>query len=142
MTSFEENKKRLARWMMRFTYSNQYVNIIFRFVWLAMFCKIFNMPLLGYVLTGAGAVFTFIAVSWLLDRTGMIKESQRVIWERTPQWHEMKEMLRVESDEGRLGGPPDYILEDAAQAMADKLDKEIVDESGNESIGNHPNIQR
>lgn len=87
-------KARIAKWTWRFETTNRYINIVFRFVWLAMFCKIFNMKVIGYVITGVVTIILFILMSWAMDRFKMIDELQEMIWNKTPQWHEIKKKLK------------------------------------------------
>lgn len=90
-------KNILARWQIRLEFTNRIMNLGFRIVWLVMFCKIFNMPVWGYVLTGVGTITIWVVVSWVLDKMGMISYAQKAIWDRTPAWGQIKEKLNVKS---------------------------------------------
>lgn len=86
-------KRRIARWTIRFEFTNRYINLVFRAMQLAMFCEIFKMNRTGYIITGLSTIVLFVAASWILDKTGMIHETQSEIWERTPQWQKIKESI-------------------------------------------------
>jgi len=52
------------------------------------------MEVIGYVITGVVTIILFILMSWAMDRFKMIDELQEMIWNKTPQWHEIKKKLK------------------------------------------------
>ena len=86
--------KILARWTIRFEATNRYINLLFRFVWLAMFCKVFEMKPIGYIISGLVVVVLFISISWILDRLKMIDRLNEANWDKTPQVRRIMEDIK------------------------------------------------
>ena len=87
-------KKLIAVWTVRFEFSNRYMNLIMRFVWLAMFCKVFNMKPLGYAITVIASIVLFVIISWINDKFKLVHETQSAIWQRSPEYHKIMEEIK------------------------------------------------
>ena len=92
-------KKFIALWTIRFEFSNRYANIAFRFLQIAIFCKVFEMKPIGYATTVAVSILFVVVISWLADKLKLVHETQSIIWNKTPEFHKiMKELEGIRKD--------------------------------------------
>lgn len=61
----------IAKWFVRAEFTSRIMGLIFRVLQVAMFCKIFDMKPIGYVITGVLFIGGFTVFSWGIDKTSL-----------------------------------------------------------------------
>ncbi len=96
-TSGEVSKKSAvvfyARWQVRMEIANSVFNILFRFVQLAILCKVFNLPPIWYGITAIIAVIGFLGLAWLLDKMKLYYWLEKARRTRSEPWQELFKRL-------------------------------------------------
>ncbi len=83
-----------ARWQVRTEIANSVFNLLFRFVQLAILCKVFNLPKVWYGISAAISVVGFLGIAWILDKMKLYYWLEKARRTRSEPWQELFKRLK------------------------------------------------
>ncbi len=84
----------VSRWFVRAEFTSRIMGLALRVLQVAMFCRIFEMKPLGYIITSGTFVVFFVVTSWALDKTMLRQRIEGETGKRSEPIVEILESLK------------------------------------------------
>jgi len=84
---------KIAKWTIATDFVDRMTNKVFKFIQLAIFCKVFNMNKYGYIITAVLVIVVYLGLAWLLDKTHLREKIQERSAMKSGAWLKLLERL-------------------------------------------------